>query len=199
MYNYTVYKDIGSLPEKFNLSNNITVMGKLFCALTISIFYAIGFGMLWYGINSAKKSIEASNWPSATGTIVNSSLQENSDSDGTTYEVQVEYRYAVMGRTYTGSRLAFGYSGSSGRQAHQAIFNKLKHASSVNVRYNPRDPGTSTLSFGIHSSIKFILAFAIMWLISISILFLIGWIESRPDDVILRNLEVTLRVEGATR
>jgi Protein of unknown function (DUF3592) len=142
----------------------LTVMGKLFFLLFISIFYAVGFGMLWFGINSAKQSVEASNWPSVTGTITNLSLRENSDSDGTTYGVEVEYRYSVMGRTYTSSRLAFGYASSSGRQAHQDILNKLDHASSVNVRYNPQNPATSTLSFGIHRSVKFVLAFAITWL-----------------------------------
>ncbi|MGD1699802.1 DUF3592 domain-containing protein [Dapis sp. BLCC M229] len=168
-------------------------MSKLFFPLFISIFFAVGFGMLGYGINSAKKSVEVSNWPSVTGTITNMSLRESSDSDGTTYGVEVEYRYSVMGRTYTGSRLAFGYISSSGRQAHQDILNKLESASSVKVRYSPQNPATSTLSFGIHRSIKFVLAFAITWLAFVFGFTLIWWIASQPDDVLLKNLEVTLK------
>lgn len=167
-------------------------MGKLLFILFI-IFYAGGFGMLWSGINSAKQSVEASNWPFVTGTITNLSLRENSDSDGTTYGVEVEYHYSVRGRTYTSSRLAFGYASSSGRQAHQDFLNKLEHASSVKVRYNPQNPATSTLSFGIHRSVKSVLAFAITWLAFTFGLTLIWWIESQPDDVLLKNMEVTLK------
>jgi hypothetical protein len=141
-------------------------MNKLFFALFISIFYAVGFGLLWYGIKSAKESVQASSWPSARGTITNVSLREGSDSDGdTTYGVEVQYNYSVMGQNYTSSRLAFGYDESNVRQPHQDILDKLERASSVNVRYDPRDPSTSTLSFGIHSSIKFILTSAITWLL----------------------------------
>jgi hypothetical protein len=202
-------------------------MGKTFFLLFISIFYAAGFGMLWHGINSAKQSVEASNWTSVTGTITNLSLRENSDSDGTTYGVEVEYRYSVMGRTYTSSRLAFGYASSSGRQAHQDIFNKLEQASSVKIRYNPQNPAASTLSFGIHRSVKLILAFAITWLgtckkitspqkerrggeaapplflwgclkLADPLAFIFGftliwWMASQPDDVLLKNMEVTLK------
>lgn len=168
-------------------------MGKLFFILFISIFYAAGFGMLWSGINSVKQSVKASNWPSVTGAITNLSLRENTDSDGTTYGVEVEYRYSVMGRTYTSSRLAFGYASSSGRQAHQDILNKLEHASSVKVRYNPQNPATSTLSSGIHRSAKFALAFVITWLAFIFGFTLIWWLASQPDDVLLKNMEVTLK------
>jgi len=171
-------------------------MGRFLFIPFISIFYVFGLGMLWYGIDSAKRSVEASNWPSVTGTITNLSLRENSDSDGTSYEVKVEYHYSVKGRRYTNSRLAFGYAGSSGRQAHQDILNKLERASSVKVRYNPQHPATSTLSFGIHRSIKFILAFAIVWLTFVFGFTLIWWLSSQPDDVLLKNMEVTLKRES---
>jgi hypothetical protein len=168
-------------------------MGKFFFILFISIFYAAGFGMLWSGINLAKQSVEASNWPSVTGTITNLSLRENSDSDGTTYGVEVDYRYSVMGRTYTSSRLAFGYASSSCRQEHQDIFNKLENASSVKVRYNPQNPAISTLSFGIHGSVKLAFAFAITWLAFVFGFTLMSWLASQPDDVLLKNMQVTLK------
>ncbi|NEP05470.1 MAG: DUF3592 domain-containing protein [Okeania sp. SIO2G4] len=148
--------------------------------------YASGFGLLGYGIYSACKSVEASNWPSVTGTITNVSLHENKGRS-ITYEVKVKYRYSVRGKTYTSSRLAFGYFFSSGGQEQQDILNKLKSASSVKVRYSQKNPATSTLSFGIHRSIKFVLAFAIVWLgftCSSSVVY-------QPDHVLLKNLKVT--------
>jgi hypothetical protein len=170
-------------------------MGKLFFSLFISIFYAVGFGLLWYGINLGKQSTIASNWPSVTGTITNLSLEGNSDSDGSTYdgstyEVRVEYSYSVMGRTYTNSRLAFGYGGSSGRKAHQEIFNKLQQTDTIRVLYNPNDPATSTLSFGIHRSIKLILIFAITWLAFVFGFTSVLWLDSQPDDALIKNIDI---------
>lgn len=162
--------------------------------------------MLWYGINSAKQSVEASNWPSVTGTITNLYLDKSRSPNGQVYHVEVDYHYTVMGRTYTSSRLAFGYSSSNVIQAHEDILNKLEHASSVKVRYNPQNPATSTLSCGIHTSIKFWIVFPIMFLAMFSSVFfefwiapplavfgcpLILWIVFQPDHVLLKNLEVT--------
>jgi len=194
-------------------------MNKLFFALCISIFYAVGFGQLWFGIKSAKESAQASSWPSVQGTITNVSLREDSDSDGdTTYEVEVQYNYSVMGQNYTSSRLAFGYAASSVRQRHKDILDKLERASSVNVRYDPRDPSTSTLSFGIHSSIKLTLLFNIVWLLFAFLAALMLWVSistinflifmfivvitticsfilaervsTQPDNILLKNIQI---------
>jgi|SRR5579884_3217681 len=159
-------------------------------AIFISVFYLIGIGLLGFGIWSARRSTQASNWPTTPGVLTNITLKENSDSDGSTYEVQVEYSYSVAGTVYRGNRLAFGYSASSGREAHTEICEKLKAAKSVDVRYDPDDPATSTLSFGIHRSIQFMLAFAVTWLAFVIGFTLIWWSMSRSDNVLLQNLSV---------
>ncbi|MDJ1182757.1 DUF3592 domain-containing protein [Roseofilum casamattae] len=168
-------------------------MGKLALGLFLSIFYLVGFGVLWYSINSAQKSIQASQWPSTMGTLEKVSLHENLDDDSSTYEVRVEYRYSVMGQTYTSSRLAFGYTGSSGRKQHQEILKKLQNASVINVRYNPNNPATSVLSFGIHRSIKFLFAFAITWLSFVVGITLIIWIDSQSDRTLLDNIDIIIQ------
>jgi hypothetical protein len=209
----TVLKRIFKLFSLF-----LKIVFNLFILLLASIFCVAGFAMIWCTIDSAKQSVEASNWPSVTGTITNLSLREKSDSDGKTYGVEVDYRYSVMDRTYTSSRLAFGYASTTSRQPHQDIFNKLEPASSVKVRYNPQHPATSTLSSGIHSSIKFILAFAIVflvmifgiplttnkypfvfipWLVMIFGFIFMGWTLFQPDDILLKNMEVNLKVQGS--
>ncbi|MFB2836586.1 DUF3592 domain-containing protein [Floridanema evergladense] len=187
------------------------LLGELFLLL---IFFAVEFGLLWYGFRAAKKSIEASNWPSVVGTITKMSLRENSDGDGTTYKVKVEYLYSVMDQTYTSSRLAFGYDWySNNRRKHQNIFNKLEYVQSVKVRYNPQAPAISTLSFGIHKSIRLMLFFAIGLPIIIltsqlslivksdvtsfisqltfySWIGILIWMLFQPDKVLLNNIEV---------
>src|SRR5262249_17601824 len=156
----------------------------------ISIFYAVGFGMLGFGIWSAWRSTQAAHWPTVPGTVSSLDLQTNSDSDGTTYQVQVAYKYTVTESAYHSSRLAFGYTGSSGRDAHAEIYEKLKSAKSVDVHYDPEDPASAVLSFGMHRSIQFVLIFAITWLAFMVGFTLIWWLSLTSDNVLLQNLSV---------
>lgn len=144
--------------------------------------------MLGYGLWAAFRSTQASGWPETPGTVTNVILKENHDSDGTTYAVNVEYTYSVAGEAYNGSRLAFGYTGSSGREAHNEIYRKLKDAKEVQVRYDPDDPATSVLSYGVHRSIQFILAFAITWLAFVVGFTVMWWMFSKSDSILLENL-----------
>lgn len=166
-------------------------MKSMLFAFFIALFYAIGLGLLGYAMWSAHRSNIAAAWPIALGTMESCSLESRSDGEGgTTYEVKVQYSYAVNRKEFRGSRLAFGYAGSSGHEAHQQILSKLKSSKIVDVRYDPADPSVSTLSFGIHRSILFMFAFAITWLAFVVGLTVIWWVASRGDDVLLRNLGV---------
>jgi hypothetical protein len=106
------------------------------------------------------------------------------------WHVQVDYAYTVAGQAYRGSRLAFGYVASNKRQAHAEIYEKLKAAKSVDVRYDPDDPTSSALSYGFHRSIQFILAFAITWLVFTLGFTLLWMLGECSDNVLLKNLSV---------
>ena len=166
-------------------------MKTMFFTIFISIFYAVGLGILGYALWSARRSSIAADWPVAPGKVETCSVESGSDSDGgTTYEVKVQYKYSVGGNEFTGTRLAFGYAASNGQEGHQQICDKLRNAKSIDVRYDPNDPSVSTLSFGIHRSIQFMVAFAITWLAFVVGFTVIWWVASRSDDVLLRNLMV---------
>jgi hypothetical protein len=159
-------------------------------AVFISVFYVVGFGLLGYSLWSALRSTQAGAWPTTPATIKSLEVRENSDSDGSTYEVKVQYTYTVDGVAHEGTRLAFGYGGSSGREAHDEIHRRLKDAKSVAVRYDPADPSVSCLSFGLHRSIQITLAFAVTWLLFVFGFTLLFWLFSRRDTVLLDNLSV---------
>jgi hypothetical protein len=159
-------------------------------AVFISVFYAVGFFLLGYGLWSAQRSTQAATWPTSPARITSLEVHEKSDGDGTTYEVKVQYTYSVDGMDYEGSRLAFGYTASSGREVHDEIHRKLKEARTVAVRYDPSDPSVSCLSFGLHRSIQMTLAFAVTWLLFIIGITLLFWLFSRRDGVLLENLSV---------
>jgi len=156
----------------------------------IIVFYAVGFGLLGYGLWAAKRSVEAAEWPTTRGALERITFKGNSDSDGATHQVLVEYTYTVAGKPYRGSRLAFGYGASAGKKAHEEIEQKLKNAKSVDVRYDPFDPSSSVLSFGFHRTIQIALAFAITWLAFVSGFALLWWLTLHGDSVLLQNLSV---------
>lgn len=157
-------------------------------SLFISIFYIVGFGILFYGFKNLKNSTAAKNWPTTKGKIESCSIEENSDSDGTTYKVVADYSYQVNSINYQNNQIAFGYSSSSGEEAHLEIFNKIKKAKLINVRFEPSNPGNSVLSFGFHRSIQLTFAFAITWLAFVFGFTLLFYIFSRSDTTLLDNL-----------
>ena len=57
-------------------------------------------------------------------------------------------------------------------------------------RYDPGNPSVSCLSYGLHRSIKFMLAFAIAWLLLVIGITLLYWLFSQRDAVLLDNLSV---------
>jgi hypothetical protein len=86
--------------------------------------------------------------------------------------------------------VAFGYSASGDRASQAEIHDKLKAAKSVDVRYDPADPATSALSFGIHRSIRFFIVFAVTWLAFVFGFTLIWWVSTANDGVLLQNISV---------
>lgn len=161
-----------------------------FLYLFLSIFYLVGFGLLAGGIWGAYWSTAAESWSVAPGKILRAELKESGDSDGSTWAVEVEYTYTVGGVAYSGDRLAFAYAASSDQEAHLAVLKKLQGAKQVDVRYDPADPASSCLSYGIHNSIRILFVFAVTWLAFIfgfTLLMLLGHGE---DTVLLENLVV---------
>jgi hypothetical protein len=163
----------------------------LFPILFLGLFLAIGLGLLGYGLWMVKRSGEAAYWPIAPGTLSECNLSQRAGSKGgTTYEVTVKYRYNVAGQNYDGTRIAFGYLGSNGRDTHAAIHERLAGAQQIEVRYDPADPATAVLSYGTHRTIQFMLAFACTWLAFVSGFIFLWYLSTRPDDVLLQNLLV---------
>jgi hypothetical protein len=151
-------------------------------------FYVIGFWLLAQGLLSAHRSTRAATWPTAPAVITALEVQRKGDDEATTYVVKVEYTYVVNGVKYEGSRLAFGYEGSTDRGTPAQILQRLKGAMAISARYDPSDPSVSCLSFGLHRAIVGKLAFATMWLLFVLGFTVVAWVFSRTDTVLLKNL-----------
>jgi Protein of unknown function (DUF3592) len=127
------------------------------------LFASIGLAMLGFAGRAWWKSTQVEQWPSVEGELLQRSLDENSDSDSTTWQVKVRYAYTVAGRRYEGDRVAFGYVGSSGQTGHQAIYDKLMRGDRVRVRYNPVDPAEAALAHGLNRSTVTLAVFGLLW------------------------------------
>jgi hypothetical protein len=68
--------------------------------------FAIGFGIIGWGVYCIFRSRKASGWPSVLGTMNACEIKRTSDVDGTTYRVHAGYSYEVYGRPYQGDRIA---------------------------------------------------------------------------------------------
>ncbi|HLP75893.1 MAG TPA: DUF3592 domain-containing protein [Candidatus Paceibacterota bacterium] len=132
--------------------------------LFISLFFLVGFVLLGVGLRSVYKAKLAEGWSETKGAIQSCELVEDSSGDGTTWQVKVSYDYSVAGRRLSGDRVAFGYGGSSARQTHEALHEKLSQAAVVRVRYNPLKPEDAVLAAGVNRSNFVILIFAVVWL-----------------------------------
>jgi hypothetical protein len=165
-------------------------MGGIFFSLFISIFYAVGIGMLWFGIRNIARARTAHDWPATPAAIESCELAENSDSDGSTWSVKVRYTYKVGARTFTGDRVAFGYTGSSDRGTHSALLEKLNSARTVSAHYNPLNPAESTLTTGTTREHYTLLAFAVTWLTFVIGFTAIWTLASGRDTPLINRIEI---------
>ena len=149
-------------------------------------FFLVGFGLLGAGLYSLFKTKIALSWPEASGSLKSCELVEDSSGESTTWRVRVAYDYSVDGHGYSGDRVAFGYSGSSTREEHEAIYEKLNKAATVRVRYNPSKPEESVLGAGVNRSNLILLVFAIVWL-SFTTGFTVLWTMASGKDSKLTN------------
>ena len=156
----------------------------------ISIFFAIGFGLLGWGLFCLYKTKAAEGWSETRGAITACELGEDSGSESTTWHVKVAYNYVVAGRTYSGSRIAFGYAGSSIREEHEALHAKLRDASVVRVRYNPTKPEEAVLGTGLNRSNLILIVFATVWLMFTTGFTVLWTMSSGKDARLIHSIQV---------
>ena len=91
-------------------------------------------------------------WPAARGTVTRVETPVAYDRFGrptTLRFLQVEYTYTVGGRTFTGSRIAFGMDKTLGPRALERVLRPYAVGREVKVYYNPSDPAASFLEPGL--------------------------------------------------
>ena len=121
------------------MATNILVVGIL--GFVLLILNAIFLGVIFF---MRRKMSQVSQWPSTMGTVMMSTIEQRSSSEGgyTDYPV-VQYSYQVGGQTYQSMRLAPGpeVGGSGARK----VVGRYPAGAQVMVFYDPQNPSDAVL------------------------------------------------------
>ena len=88
--------------------------------------------------------LEARSWVPTKCTILHSSIERKTDSDGTTYQPRIDYEYLVNGQRHTSSRYSF-FRMTSGRSWAENIVAKYKTGTTHPCFYDPDNPNEAVL------------------------------------------------------
>ena len=133
-------------------------IGRIFIVLFFLVFAGVGGGLLYpMGIRPIARTIDAESWPAVPCRIVAAEVKSHSDSDGTTYSIEITYEYQYEGRNYQCDRYDFIGGSSSGYKGKERIVEGYKTAASPQCFVNPKNPAEAVLKRGWHAALLFAL------------------------------------------
>ena len=115
--------------------------------ITALILIPIGLLLVVISLLFGSKQRASQDWPSVTGAVVNSYVEEYRDADQSpSYYARVVYQYAVDGELYASQQVSFGivksYAGQNGASKALQAYPVGKE---VTVYYDPADPAEAVL------------------------------------------------------
>jgi hypothetical protein len=115
-----------------------------------AIFALVGGGLLvfWF-LPTLTKSLASSSWRETPCTVISSRVKSHSSSDGTTYSVDVFYRYVFDGREYRSNRYAMFGGSSSGHDTKAAVVALYPQGKQAVCFVNPENPQEAVLKAGV--------------------------------------------------
>jgi hypothetical protein len=114
------------------------VLGLLFVAVGGCLFIAIG-------VLPGVRLVRAASWLETPCTIVSSDVRSHSTDDGTTYRVDILFRYEVDGVPYRSNRYNFVTFSSSGYESKREIVDSYPEGSETVCFVDPEDPTWAVL------------------------------------------------------
>ena len=114
-----------------------------------------GMSIVAWGVQGLLMASDSVEWPRAQGTIMLSKVRvlESYGSNGLleyTYSADIQYRFVVQQREYTGARVAYGDFSSGSSSRFEEIVARYPTGRQVEVYYLPSDPAECVLEPGRH-------------------------------------------------
>jgi hypothetical protein len=134
-------------PKGFKTRKPIVAFCSLFVVVGFLVFYAMF-------IRPVIKIRDARHWPAVPCTVVSSRVQSH-NSDGTTYSVDILYRYEIRGREYKANRYNFFGVSSSGHSGKARIVRQYPPGRKTVCYVNPGDPTDAVLFPGFTPTMWF--------------------------------------------
>lgn len=129
-------------------------------------FFAMGAFFCWIGgLQPLFKVIESATWPTVPCIITQSEVERNSSSDGTTYRIDIQFRYSFEGHSYTGGAYDFSPGASSGYEGKRRIADSYPVGKQASCLVNPKDPEEAVLSRSVPRLIYFAIPFSSLFMV----------------------------------
>lgn len=142
---------------------------KWLFVLFFGVFLVLGAVVFYFMALQPLFKVQAARaWRETPCEIVSSELRSNSDSDGTTYRVDIVFRYRVDGRTYTSENYSFLTGSSSSYEWKREVVSAHPSGSSSICYVNPADPSEAVMNRGLHAEMAFGLLPLIFFAIGLS-------------------------------
>lgn len=137
-----------------NLTSNLTLV---IFALTTIPFVVVALFLARWSMKQKARVNASQNWPSTTGRILFSSVEQRRTSNArggysTSYYPVVRYDYTVNGQQYQGGTINFGQVGLGSYNAVAQKAAQYPVGSMVQVYYNPENPADAVLDRAAPSS-----------------------------------------------
>jgi hypothetical protein len=115
-------------------------------ALFFLVFFLAGAAALYFMVLRPARGLLASrSWVETPCVVQASRVGESSDSDGTTYRVEVEYTYSLQGREYRSSRYNFLDFYSSGYDGKAEVVARYPPGTRTVCYVDPDDPSQAVI------------------------------------------------------
>ena len=134
-------------------------------AAFFAVFLVAGLGFLLVFLLPAIQAAKARSWPAVECEVLESSVAGHSGSDGTTYSIEVRYRYTWDGVEYVGDRYEFLGGSSSGRASKQEVVDGLPAGTTTTCWVDPREPSSAVM----HRGLSWVYLFALLPLVFVAV------------------------------
>ncbi len=143
----------GAVSDRHRGGGNAVLGLRVFASMFILVGGGVGYGLF---VRPLMKAWTASAWPAVPCEILTSRMSHHTDSDGgSTFSIDVRYRYMVGGTEFTGTAYNFDTGSSSGREWRANVVASLPKGRRTVCYVNPEDPLDAVLSREVSSDMWF--------------------------------------------
>jgi len=150
------------LRSKVKLGRGSKVVGVLFGLP----FFLMGSIFCWMGgLHPLFKALGSGDWPEVPCVITHSEVDYHPGDDGATYSVDINFRYTLEGRTFTGGSYDFSSGSSSGESGKRKVVGRYPVGRETVCYINPSDPQEAVLSRKIPGMVWFVIPFSSIFIL----------------------------------